>query len=308
MGRGMVWGTTSDPEDHAARSRAASAAMGGAPLHISAAGLGSRGGPPIWVMHAEGWGLMPSPCGNDGLPKSTASHQCPVHKNALSATMRAKRATEGGRWGPREGPDAPPYRQVLAGGHDRGFSGQAEGDPDGFAVFGRFPTGWLRFFLRQQHLGDVRRSEILHVCSGTLGPVETWTVDARLEARPRVVADGAALPFRAASFKAVLMDPPYSDAAARNLYGTANPRPSWLLREAARVVVPGGRIAIMHVGIPFAPPHCRLVRIWPISTGVGFRGRWVTIYQRAGDLAQGELWPNGVPADSWLSPDDRETP
>ena len=86
-----------------------------------------------------------------------------------------------------------------------------------------------------------------------------------------------------------MMDPPYSDAYARNLYGTANPRPSWLLREAARVVVPGGRIAIMHVGIPFAPPDCRLVRIWPISTGVGFRGRWVTIYQRHGDRAQARL-------------------
>ena len=35
----MVWGKTSDPEDHAARSRAASAAMGGAPLHGGSAGV-----------------------------------------------------------------------------------------------------------------------------------------------------------------------------------------------------------------------------------------------------------------------------
>ncbi len=37
----------------------------------------------------------------------------------------------------------------------------------------------------------------------------------------------------------------------------------------------------MHVGIPFAPTGCRLVCIWPVSTGVGFRGRWVMIYERA---------------------------
>ena len=218
-------------------------------------------------MHNEGFGLMP------------------------------KGAKKGGRWGPREGPDIPPYRRALAGGHAKGFADgpmapkyegqrgvphvsddQADGDPDGFAVFGRFPKGFLRHFLKLRMLGDVTRDEVLHVCSGTL--TEAWTVDVRAEAKPRVIANGTALPFRDASFKAVLMDPPYSDAYARNLYGTENPRPAWLLREAARVVVPGGRIALMHVGVPFAPPACHLVRVWPVSTGVGFRGRWVTIYQK----------------------------
>ncbi len=208
-----------------------------------------------------------------------------------------KGARKGGRWGPREGPDVPPYRKALAGGHAKGFPDgpmapkyegprglphvtdeQAEADPDGLAVFGRFPKGWLRHALRLRLFGDITPTDLLHVCSGTL--TEAWTVDVRLTARPRVVADGKMLPFRDASFAAVLMDPPYSDAYARNLYGTGNPRPSWLLREAARVVQPGGRVAIMHVGIPFAPPRCHLVRIWPVSTGVGFRGRWVTIYER----------------------------
>ena len=155
---------------------------------------------------------------------------------------------------------------------------QATADPDGYAVFGRFPKGLLRHVLKLQLLGDVRRAEVLHVCSGTL--TERWTVDVRAAARPRVQANGCALPFRAASFRAVLIDPPYSDAYARNLYGVENPRPSWLLREAARVVMPGGRVGIMHVAIPFAPPACRLVRVWPISTGVGFRIRALTIYAR----------------------------
>lgn len=156
-------------------------------------------------------------------------------------------------------------------------------DPDGFAVFGRFPKGWLTHVLRGEMLGRIRRDELLHVCSGTLGPDEAWTVDIRPEARPRVVASGTALPFAEASFKAVLLDPPYSDEYARNLYKTENPRPSWLLKEAARVVAPGGRVGILHVAIPFAPPGCRLVNVWGISTGVGFRIRALTVYQREQD-------------------------
>lgn len=156
-------------------------------------------------------------------------------------------------------------------------------DPDGFAVFGRFPKGWLEHVLRLQLLGDVGRDDILHVASGTLGPSERWTVDIRPEAKPRIVADGTKLPVRDASFKAVLIDPPYSDEYARNLYGVDNPRPSWLLREAARVVVPGGRIGLLHVAVPFAPPGCRLLKVYGVSCGVGFRIRAFTVFERNQD-------------------------
>src|SRR3990167_8951582 len=162
----------------------------------------------------------------------------------------------------------------LSSAHD------ASADPDGFAVFGRFPNRYLQHILRARRLGDVRRDEVLHICSGTLGPDERWTVDVRPDARPAIVADGKALPFRAASFRAVLIDPPYSAEYARNLYGVENPRPSWLLREAARVVVPGGRVGILHVPVPFSPPGCHLVKSWPVTTGVGFRVRTLTVYER----------------------------
>ena len=105
-------------------------------------------------------------------------------------------------------------------------------------------------------------------------------MDLRGEAKPRVIANGCALPFRAASFGAVMLDPPYSDQYARNLYRTENPRPSWLLREAARVVRPSGRIGILHVAVPFAPPGCHLVKVYGVSTGVGFRIRAFTVYER----------------------------
>lgn len=208
------------------------------PGHWKSAPTGSRGGAPLWVMK-EAW--MPL-------------------RHRKGSWKKIDPTSNYDRRGPLEDGD----------GHGA--------DPDGFAVFGRFPKGWLEDVLRLQFLGDVHRDDILHVCSGTL--TEKWTVDIRAEARPAVQASGTALPFRDASFAAVMLDPPYSDEYAKNLYRTENPRPSWLLKEAARVVRPGGRVGILHVAIPFAPPACWLVGVWGISTGVGFRIRAFTIYQR----------------------------
>ena len=163
----------------------------------------------------------------------------------------------------------------------RTFDVLASDDPDGFAIFGRYPKGFLAHVVKSQYLGrNVTREDILHVCSGTLSESERWTVDIRAEACPWVQASGTALPFRDASFMAVMLDPPYSDEYARNLYKTENPRPSWLLKEAARVVRPGGRVGILHVAVPFAPPACRLVNVYGVSVGVGFRIRALTVYEK----------------------------
>ncbi len=167
------------------------------------------------------------------------------------------------------------------------------GDMDGFAVFGRYPNGFIAHVVANQFLGaDVGRDDILHVCSGTLGPVEKWTVDLRIEARPRIVAAGNRLPFADDTFKAVMLDPPYSDAYARDLYGVENPRPSWLLREAARVVRPNGRIGLLHVAVPFTPPRCEWVTSYGICTGAGYRIRAFTVYvkQQAGFLDDPNDW------------------
>lgn len=153
-------------------------------------------------------------------------------------------------------------------------------DPDGFAVFGQFPYGWLTDVVRMKLLGNVARQDILHVCSGTLSEHERWTVDIRPSARPSVVAKGQALPFAEASFSAVLLDPPYTEEYARNLYRSEFPRPSHLLREAARVVKHGGRIGLLHIAVPITPVGCDFVQSFGVVPGPGFRIRAFTIYQR----------------------------
>ena len=174
-------------------------------------------------------------------------------------------------------------RQRTGGAFLKSHFVEVGADPDGFAVFGRYPRGFLDHIVKIRLLGYIVRDQILHVCSGTLGPEERWTVDLRRQARPLVQASGTALPLKDASFAAVMLDPPYSDQYAKNLYGVENPRPSWLLREAARVVCGGGRIGILHVAIPFVPPRCRLVKVFGVSTGVGFRIRALTIYEKEQD-------------------------
>lgn len=241
----MVWGKTSDREQHRKLGKNLTAAYHGPaglpapregqiPGHWKSAPTGSRGGAPIWVM-GEAWMTIRF--------KGSACNKCGTSEH-------------------------------LSSQHE------AAADPDGFAVYGRYPKGWLRHVLKLRLLGDVKREDILHVCSGTLSESERWTVDVRPDAKPRVIADGRQLPFRDGAFPAAMLDPPYSDQYAKNLYGVENPRPSWLLREAARVVAPSGRIGLLHIAIPFAPEGCHLVKVYGVSCGVGFRIRAFTVWEK----------------------------
>jgi SAM-dependent methyltransferase len=144
-------------------------------------------------------------------------------------------------------------------------------------VFGMYPAAlipkilpWLR----------CDRREVLHVCSGALPRGEGIRVDVRPDAYPDILADGRALPLPDESAAAVMIDPPYTEQYARDLYGVDYPRPAHLLREAARVVRPGGRIAFVHYIQPNPPDRCRWVKSFGLSTGFGFPMRAVTVYER----------------------------
>jgi len=174
-----------------------------------------------------------------------------------------------------KGPDATPRRPPIC----MLFEDLAPG-PAPTGVFGMYPAALIPKLL--PWLACARR-EVLHVCSGGLPRGEGMRIDLRHAARPDAVADGRALPLRDGSVAAALIDPPYTEHYARELYGTEYPLPSHLLAEAARVVRPGGRIGFVHYLVANPPPGCHHVKTFGLSMGFGYPMRAVTIYRKEQD-------------------------
>lgn len=196
----------------------------------------------------------------------------PSRADLVAMADRRVRGTNGS-WPSSGAPPKPPAICAL-------YEDLVEPEQVPEAIFGQYPAAlipkvlpWLR----------CKRAEVLHVCSGSLRPREGIRIDVRRAARPDVLADGRHLPFAEGTFAAIMLDPPYTVQYAQDLYGVDYPRPSHLLKEAARVVRPCGRIAFVHYLVPMPPPRCSLVRVLGLSTGFGFPIRAVTIFEREQD-------------------------
>ena len=72
------------------------------------------------------------------------------------------------------------------------------------------------------------------------------TTDIRPESGAAIVAPFDAIPCLDGWFGAVLADPPYADHWQGQWHGEL-PKPKHILREAARLVRPGGLIGILHI-------------------------------------------------------------
>ncbi len=148
-------------------------------------------------------------------------------------------------------------------------------------VFGQYPKGFIAW---AAPLLRAAPTEILHLCSGSLPPGQgRFRVDIRPGAAPDVIADARRLPFPDKSFRAVMIDPPYSVEYAEGLYEGEYPRPKHLLEEAARVLKPCGRMGLLHFFVANPPPGCRIEQIRGITTGGNFRIRAFMVFEREQD-------------------------
>jgi len=147
--------------------------------------------------------------------------------------------------------------------------------PDG----GGYPHGFLeRAYMT---LGVTDPTRVLHMCSGSVKV--GITVDIRPELNPTIVADVRNVPLPDESVDWIMTDPPYNREYAENLYGTGAkyPAPGAILKEAARLLRPGGRVGMLHFLVPMFKSPLSLVGIWGVSTGLGYQIRAWTVFEKA---------------------------
>jgi hypothetical protein len=103
-------------------------------------------------------------------------------------------------------------------------------------------------------------------------------VDLNPELEPDVVADAHELPFDDASFEVVLLDPPYSNEEARDIYGTPKLRRGIYSAEAVRVA--RRQVVTYHVRMQPRPRGTYLERVVVVLLRSGHTARICQIFRK----------------------------
>jgi hypothetical protein len=134
---------------------------------------------------------------------------------------------------------------------------------------GSFPKGFLKWVEEKGWVGKERA----YLCSGLVDDSEAFTVDIRADVNPNLVGDATNTGLPAESFDWIMIDPPYSEALAREYYGTEKNYHgiNAFTREAERLCKSGGLILTLTYEIPKRIPNCEFVAIVGVYT-VPFTG------------------------------------
>lgn len=139
-------------------------------------------------------------------------------------------------------------------------------------------------------LGVTITEPVLHACGGMAKhyPYKRGfckydeTLDIDPETEPDHLHD-AREPWPVAQrFKGVLIDPPYSEADAEHYTAgaAAYPAPNLLLKRAFEVLVPGGRVGIIHYILPKPPPEAVFVAAVGVCCGFNNRIRVYSVFEK----------------------------
>lgn len=114
------------------------------------------------------------------------------------------------------------------------------------------------------------------------GGMAEWgtRVDLNPDLEPDILGDAHDLPIPGESFDCVVLDPPYSDEEARDIYGTPPLRKADYTKEAVRVLRPGGWLVVYTDREPARPPRCNHSLRIMLTLRPHHRPRVVGIFQK----------------------------
>ena len=152
-----------------------------------------------------------------------------------------------------------------------------------FGDGGGYPLRFVEWCYREMEEVSgkaVDPSKVLHLCSGSM--VTGVRVDIREERNPDIVADCRNVPLPDESFDWIMADPPYSEEYAKNLYGTEKdyPKPGQILKEASRLLKPGGLYGFLHFQVPMPRKPMKIVNVYGVTTGAGYAIRAWTLLRK----------------------------
>jgi SAM-dependent methyltransferase len=160
-------------------------------------------------------------------------------------------------------------------------------DFDVFPEGGGYPhrfLGWAYELMEAANGQIVNPDQVLHLCSGSM--LRGIRVDIRPEKNPDIVADCRNVPLPDESVDWILADPPYSLEYAKNLYGTEDnyPAPGQIVKEAMRLLRPGGLLGLLHFQVPMIRKPAKIVNVYGVTTGSGYAIRAWTLIQKNTEL------------------------
>lgn len=141
----------------------------------------------------------------------------------------------------------------------------------------RYPGRFLAYIRREYP--EFVGGGVLHMFSGSCG--FGTSTDFRAETGADIVAPFDAIPVDDGTFAAVLADPPYADHYQREWHGEL-PKPKHILREATRLVQPGGLIGILHIIVvpAYRALRVRRVGLHPVLAGPNNAVRVFNVFRR----------------------------
>jgi len=135
---------------------------------------------------------------------------------------------------------------------------------NGIDIIGAFPNGFLKWLQGNDWWGDNR----VYLCAGAVKDDDAVRVDIRAEMSPTHCEDARHTSLPNNEYDLVILDPPYSEQLADELYGTKEHYSgiNGLTKEAQRICAPGGLIVTLTYEIPKRIKNCSFIAVCGIYT------------------------------------------